>query len=153
MRLMAGLIPADMRATLPFLDGLGVNRAVAAGAAIVALIALGIFSLGPLLVHSANDVRDGMADGGRGASGHAWRRIGAKLVVVELATAMILLAGAGLLGRSLYRLLNVELNFRPDHLATVRVAAPGVLSTSRGPGAAGARRRAAGAALPAPAVG
>ena len=94
----------------------------------VALVALGIFSLGPLLVHSASDVRAGMADGGRGASGHAWRRIGAKLVVVELATAMvILLAGAGLLGRSLYRLLNVELGFRPDHLATVRVAAPGVL--------------------------
>ncbi len=125
MRLMAGLIPTDMRATLPFLDGLGVNGAVAAGAAVVALIALGIFSLGPLLVHAGTDVRVGMADGGRGASGHTWRRIGAKLVVVELATAMILLAGAGLLGRSLYRLLSVELGFRPDHLAVVRVAAPG----------------------------
>jgi len=127
MRLMAGLIPAEMRATLPFLDGLGLNSAVLACGVAVALVALGIFSLGPLLVHSASDVRAGMADGGRGASGHAWRRIGAKLVVVELATAMVLLAGAGLLGRSLYRLLNVELGFRPDHLATVRVAAPGVL--------------------------
>ena len=134
MRLLVGLIPSDMMLTLPFLDGLGINRAVVAGAGVVALVALGIFSLGPLLVHSANDVRAGMADGGRGASGHAWRRIGAKLVVVELATAMILLAGAGLLGRSLYRLLNVELGFRPDHLATVRVAAPGALFDK--PGAA-----------------
>jgi macrolide transport system ATP-binding/permease protein len=125
MRLMAGLIPTDMRATLPFLDGLGVNGAVAAGAAAVALVALAIFSLGPLLVHAGTDVRAGMADGGRGSSGHTWRRIGAKLVVIELATAMVLLAGAGLLGRSLYRLLNVELGFRPDHLAVVRVAAPG----------------------------
>jgi predicted permease len=134
MRLLVGLIPSDMMLTLPFLDGLGINRAVVAGAGVVALVALGIFSLGPLLVHSANDVRAGMADGGRGASGHAWRRIGAKLVVVELATAMILLAGAGLLGRSLYRLLNVELGFRADHLATVRVAAPGALFEK--PGAA-----------------
>jgi macrolide transport system ATP-binding/permease protein len=133
MRLMAGLIPAEMRATLPFLDGLGINSAVVACAVAVAFVALGIFSLGPLLVHSATDVRAGMADGGRGSSG-AWRRIGAKLVVVELATAMVLLAGAGLLGRSLYRLLNVELGFRPDHLATVRVAAPGVLFDQ--PGAA-----------------
>ncbi len=126
MRLLVGLIPSEMLLTLPFLEGLGVNRAVAACAGAVALIALGIFSLGPLLVHSASDVRAGMADGGRGASGHAWRRIGARLVVIELATAMVLLAGAGLLGRSLYRLLNVELGFRPDHLAAVRVAAPGV---------------------------
>jgi predicted permease len=126
MRLLVGLIPSDMMLTLPFLEGLGVNGAVIACAGVVALIALGLFSLGPLLVHAATDVRDGMADGGRGASGHAWRRLGARLVVVELATAMVLLAGAGLLGRSLHRLLNVELGFRPDHLATVRVAAPGV---------------------------
>ena len=126
MRLLVGLIPSEMLLTLPFLDGLGVNRAIVAGAGAVALVALGIFSIGPLLVHSATDVRAGMADGGRGASGHAWRRIGARLVVVELATAMVLLAGAGLLGRSLYRLLNVDIGFRPDHLATVRVAAPGV---------------------------
>ncbi len=125
MRLMTGLIPTDMRAALPFLDGLGINGAVAAGAAVVAVIALGIFSLGPMLVHAGTDVRAGMADGGRGASGHTWRRIGSRLVVIELATAMVLLAGAGLLGRSLYRLLNVELGFRPDHLALVRVAAPG----------------------------
>lgn len=125
MRLMTSLIPTEMRATLPFLDGLGVNGAVAAGAAVVALVALALFSIGPLLVHAGTDVRAGMADGSRGSSGHAWRRLGARLVVVELATAMVLLAGAGLLGRSLYRLLNVELGFRPDHLAVVRVAAPG----------------------------
>jgi len=88
-------------------------------------LSLVAFAIGPLFVHAATDVREGMADGARGASGHAWRRLGAKLVVVELATAMVLLAGAGLLGRSLHRLLNVELGFRPDHLAMVRVAAPG----------------------------
>ena len=66
MQLMAGLIPTDMRATLPFLDGLGINGAVAAGAAVVSLIALALFSLGPLLVHAGTDVRAGMADGSRG---------------------------------------------------------------------------------------
>ena len=53
-----------------------------------------------------------------------WRRFGANLVVLELAIAMVLLVGAGLLGKSLYRLLHVELNFQPDHLATVQVALP-----------------------------
>ena len=82
MRLLVGLIPSEMLLTLPFLEGLGVNRRGRRRApARSPSIALGIFSLGPLLVHSATDVRAGMADGGRGASGHAWRRIGARLVV------------------------------------------------------------------------
>ena len=41
-------------------------------------------------------------------------------MVAELAIAMVLLAGAGLLGKSLYRLLHVDLGFVPDHLATLR---------------------------------
>jgi len=44
------------------------------------------------------------------------------LVVVELAIAVVLLVGAGLLGKSLYRLLHVEIGFQPDHLATVQIA-------------------------------
>jgi macrolide transport system ATP-binding/permease protein len=134
MRLLAGLIPTDMQATLPFLDGLGVNARVVAASMAIAAVALAVFSVGPLLLHAAGrDLRDGMADGGRGTSGHAWRRLGSRLVVVELATAMVLLAGAGLLGRSLQRLLSVDLNFDPHHLAVVRVAAPG--ERFRAPGA------------------
>jgi predicted permease len=45
---------------------------------------------------------------------------------VELATAMVLLVGAGLFGKSLYRLLHVELGLRADHLATISVAAPDI---------------------------
>jgi macrolide transport system ATP-binding/permease protein len=72
-------------------------------------------------------VLDGLADGDRGAAGQLWRRLGANLVVVELAIAVVLLAGAGLLGQSLYRLLRVPLGFHPDHLATMRVMAPGTV--------------------------
>jgi macrolide transport system ATP-binding/permease protein len=43
-----------------------------------------------------------------------------------LAIAMVLLVGAGLLGKSLYRLLHAEIGFHPDHLATLDVAAPEV---------------------------
>jgi len=44
--------------------------------------------------------------------------------VLELAIATVLLVGAGLLGKSFYHLLHVELNFQPDHLATLSVALP-----------------------------
>jgi predicted permease len=45
-------------------------------------------------------------------------------VVIELATAVVLLTGAGLLGKSLYKLLHVELGFSAEHLATINVALP-----------------------------
>jgi predicted permease len=45
-------------------------------------------------------------------------------VVLELAVAVVLLVGAGLLGKSFYKLLHVELGFQPDHLATVQVVLP-----------------------------
>ena len=73
------------------------------------------------------DVRgDGLAEGGRGSAGKVWRRIGSKLVILELTTAMVLLVGAGLLGKSFYRLLQVRAGFEPKHLIIMTVAAPGV---------------------------
>ena len=66
-------------------------------------------------------LREGLTEGGRGYAGTLWRRFGMNLVVVELAIAVVLLVGAGLLGKSLYRLLHVEIGFQPDHLATVQI--------------------------------
>ena len=45
-------------------------------------------------------------------------------MIVELATAMVLLVGAGLLGKSLSKLLRVDLGFQPDHLVTLNITAP-----------------------------
>ena len=47
------------------------------------------------------------------------------MVVIELATTMVLLTGAGLLGKSLYRLLHVDVGFQADHLSTLQVRLPG----------------------------
>ena len=64
----------------------------------------------------------GLSEGGRGAAGTLWRRLGSNLVMAELAIAMVLLAGAGLLGKSLYRLLHVEIGFQPENLATLTIS-------------------------------
>ena len=45
-------------------------------------------------------------------------------MVIELATTMVLLTGAGLLGKSLYRLLHVDVGFQVDHLSTLQVRLP-----------------------------
>ncbi|MGA2133006.1 MAG: ABC transporter permease [Bryobacteraceae bacterium] len=123
-RLLVLLIPEEMMAGMPFLLGLGLNGRVWTFAAAITLLAALVFALTPALRLSFMEMRDGLAEGSRGSAGNTWRRLGARLVVVELATAMVLLVGAGLLGQSLYRLLRVAIGFRPDHLVTMEVDAP-----------------------------
>jgi len=121
---LRNLVPADMVPGMPFLLGLSFNWRVLAYAGAVAALAIVLFSATPALHLAVSRMRDGLMEGSRGSAGKAWRRLGSRLVAVELAIAMVLLVGAGLFGKSLYRLLHVELGFRPDHLATIAVAAP-----------------------------
>ena len=121
MQFLMRLIPKDMIATMPYLSGLGLNSHVLVFAASITLMATLLFSLTPTSRLSIHEIRHGLVEGARGYAGTMWRRFGANLVVVELAVAVVLLVGAGLLGKSLYRLLHVEVGFQPDHLATVAV--------------------------------
>jgi len=124
IQLLQRLLPDNFRMGLPFLDGLGVNSHIwAAGAVLAALGAL-LLSIPPCLGIRRSDLRSGLAEAARGSAGTVWRRLGSHLVVVELATAMVLLAGAGLLSKSLYRLMRVDLGIVPDRLVTLEVVAP-----------------------------
>jgi macrolide transport system ATP-binding/permease protein len=125
MRLLARLVPKDMVSRMPFPNGIGLSAHTAAFAGTTALLAALLLATTPTLRLSLQSVRDGLTDGDRGAASRIWRRLGANLVVIELAIAVVLLTGAGLFGRSLYRLLHVPLGFDANHLATVEVAAPG----------------------------
>lgn len=124
MQLLARLIPPDMMARMPYMQDLGLNFRVAAFALLVLAAASALFTLTPMLGLPIREARAGLAEGGRGAASRSWRRLGSKLVIVELATATVLLVCAGLLGQSLHRLLRVDLGFQPQNLATVAVIAP-----------------------------
>ena len=125
MKLLGSLVPKDMASNMPFLGGVGLNAHTGLFAAAIALLAALLVTATPTLRLSLQKLGDGLSDGDRGAAGQLWRRLGANLVVVELAIAAVLLAVAGLLGQSLYRLLHVPLGFDPSHLATLQVKASG----------------------------
>ena len=125
MRILSRLISKEMIAKMPFFQRLGPNLHVLTFAAALTLLAATLFSITPILQLLSYDIRDGLTEGGRAAAGTLWRRIGGRLVVIELATTMVLLTGAGLLGKSLYRLLHVDIGFQVDHLATLHVRLPG----------------------------
>jgi macrolide transport system ATP-binding/permease protein len=124
MHLLTALIPGDKMKAMPFLHDLGLNASVVAFAGLIALLAALLFSFTPALHFSFSKTREGLAEGSRGSAGKAWRRLGSKLVVLELATALVLLVGAALLGQSLYRLLRVDIGIQPEHLATLQVTMP-----------------------------
>jgi predicted permease len=124
MRLLAKLVPKEMAANTPFLDGVNLNAHTIVFACAVALGAALLLAGTATARLSFEKVRDGLAAGDRGAASRSWQRLGANLVVIELAIAVVLLAAAGLLGKSFYRLLHVPLGFDPNQAATVRVIAP-----------------------------
>ncbi len=125
IRVLLSFITKDVMAYTPYFQGLGVGWSGAVFAAAVALLALILFSLAPALrFGSPGDLREDLAEGARTSSSTSWRRFASNLVVIELALAVVLLASAGLLSKSFYRLLHVDIGFVSDNLATTQVALP-----------------------------
>ncbi len=122
MQFLSSLLTADMISRMPYLQGFGFNVRLALFAAAVAIVVALVFALTPLARMSLSGTLGGLADGARGTGGRMWRRLGAPLVVAELGLAIVLLVGAGLLGKSLYRLIHVGVGFNTENLATMSVS-------------------------------
>jgi predicted permease len=82
-----------------------------------------IFGLIPAIKTSRNDLHEILKEGGRGASG-ARHRAQNIFIVVEMAMALVLLTGAGLMIRSLTRLWNVDPGFNPHNVLNFGISLP-----------------------------
>ncbi len=94
------------------------------GIAIVAALFAGIV---PALQASRPAVVDNLREGGREGGQGASRRTRHVLIAAEVALAFVLLAGAGLLLRTLWSMQNVDRGFSPTRIATMRLSLPGAL--------------------------
>jgi putative ABC transport system permease protein len=83
-----------------------------------------VFGAIPVVQLSRVDVRDLLVSGARSAGGRRETRIGGALVVVEIALAVVLVAGASLLARSFARLMDVSPGFETDRQLVIRLALP-----------------------------
>src|SRR5579864_1640552 len=97
------------------------NSVVLLFAAGVAILSTCLFGLVPARHMAKASARSGLRDGGRSATA-ANRRWRGLLVVAEVSLALMLLVGAGLMMKSLSRLLAVDAGFRPDHLLTLSMS-------------------------------
>ena len=121
VRLLAWWNPAS----IPRVAGVSLDWRVLLFTGVVALVTSVIFSLAPALRAMHVDLTESLKDGGQGAStGGARQRFRNALVVVEMALAVVLLVGAGLMLRSLWSLQRVPIGFDPSNVMTMRVSLP-----------------------------
>jgi putative ABC transport system permease protein len=114
---------AGERIPIPRLDQLALDPPVIAFTMVTALATGIVFGLVPAFV-STSHASDAVRDGGRHGGGRRLQRVLRTLVVAEVALSLVLLAGAGLLMRSLVKLQSVDLGFRPEGVLTVGVQLP-----------------------------
>jgi predicted permease len=93
------------------------------------LIAGILFGLAPAIKTSRRDLHETLKEGGRGSSG-ARHRLQGLFVVIEMAMALVLLIGAGLMIRSLTNLWDVNPGFNPHHLVNFAFAFPTTLGAT-----------------------
>jgi predicted permease len=112
-------------AGIPRLDQVRIDGTVLAFALALGLAATLLFGLVPALRLARPDLQGMLKEGGRSlGAGSPRDRMRTGLLVVEVALALVLLVGAGLLIRSAVQLGRVELGFAPERVLTAQVAVP-----------------------------
>jgi len=107
---------------IPLLQNVRMDTTALAFTLVMAVLTGLIFGLAPALQAPATALHDALKDTSRGSTEGKQRSwIRSSLVVSEIAFACVLLVGAGLLIRSFLRVLDVNLGFRPERAAALRV--------------------------------
>jgi putative ABC transport system permease protein len=121
IKLLTALAPGD----LPRITESGLNLQVLIFTALVAVLTSVLFGLVPALQAAKPELATSLKEGGRsGTETLAGGRLRSALIVTEMALAMVLLVGAGLLLRSLLGLGGVDPGFAKDHVITFGLDLP-----------------------------
>jgi putative ABC transport system permease protein len=115
---------ASQPTSVPRIDLIAVDRRVLAFTTLVSVATGMAFGLAPAWRASSVDLLTAMKESARSTIGAAGRRFQSVLVVVEVALALVLLVGAGLMMKSFGRLMAIDLGFNPAHVVTMRVNLP-----------------------------
>ncbi|NKB88209.1 MAG: FtsX-like permease family protein [Acidobacteria bacterium] len=126
---LASWLIAALQAVMP--DGLpraqeiGLDGTVLSFAAVATLATVALFGVLPGFLATRTNLADTLRDSGRTTSGGpGGGKIRSILVVAEVAAALVLLVGAGLMLRSFNSLVNTDPGYRTDSMLTMRVSLP-----------------------------
>src|SRR5262245_16517942 len=119
-------VPSDIADFTPGWRQIGVNPQVLSFTLLISLLTGVVFGLAPALQVSKPDLTDALKDSGKGSAGLKRQRARKVLVIAEMALALVLLIGAGLLMKSFQRLQQVTLGFNPSQVFMANVSLGGV---------------------------
>jgi predicted permease len=120
VRALLALVPGD----LPRAGDIGVRWSALLFALALAVISAVLMGMVAAWRASAADVRTALTHAGRSPGGVSREGIRSALVVTQIAATLVLLVGAGLLGRSFLRLLEVDPGFRTSRAVVMNVPLP-----------------------------
>ena len=132
MKVLATLVPT----ALPASAAPGVDARVLFFAFGISVLTGVGFSIVPAWQASRVTMNDALKQGGRGGIGGAAAGTRDALVILEVAAALVLMVGAGLMLQTVAQLRAIDIGFRPDHLLTLRTTLPRI----EVPGPGGAHR-------------
>jgi len=118
LRALLASLPADF--PLPRIQEISVNSTVLAFALILCTIMGLVFGFLPVILSGRRDLSETLRSSTRAVTSHQ-RRFRRAMVIVEVAVALVLVIGAGLMVRSLLRLQQTDLGFTSERLLTVRM--------------------------------
>jgi len=118
------LIKASTSLDIPRLDETRLDVKALGFTFLIALITGLIFGLAPAWQASRLALNETLKEGGRSGGGSQRQRLRGALVIAEVALALVLLIGAGLMIRSFAHLQNVPLGFTPENVLTMRLTLP-----------------------------
>ena len=120
-----GALRSTQSSVIPRVSEIGVDGWVLAFTLLLALATGVLFGLVPALRLARGELHGALREGARGASGGMGvRQLRGVLVLAEVALALVLLVGAGLLIRSFDRLQRVDPGFHPDHVLSAEIVLP-----------------------------
>ena len=118
IRLILAYMPADVAVFIGGWNHIRLDGAALGFTLAIAILAGVLAGIAPAWHASRPDLNSTLKEGGRGAIGHARRRVRAVLVVAQIALALVLLVGAALMVRGFYALTDVDGSYRPASLLT-----------------------------------
>jgi putative ABC transport system permease protein len=121
---LVAVLPDNQLNALPFLKSLHLDPVILAFSFGLSLLTGIVFGLAPALQSSRLDLNEVLKEGGRSGGGGTGHRLRGALVMTEIALAVVLLVGAGLMMKSLLRLLQSNVGFNPENLLTMTVVLP-----------------------------
>jgi len=121
---LVAVLPQSQLNAMPFLKSVQIDRSILLFSFGLSLLTGLIFGLAPALHSSSLDLNEVLKEGGRNTSAGVGYRLRSAMVISEIALAVVLLIGAGLMMKSLFRLLQTNFGFKTDNLLTMTIVLP-----------------------------